>query len=436
MKTRREFGSISIKKYRSGHKYIEASYKTPPDAAKKWPGIRITKRVVKNFPINRRPTAEAWLYEAQKQIQLDAWKPPQMEKDAEDADSTLFEDYAREYVATRHKADGSDLSPGTREKYREYLTGHLLPAFGRMPLRSITEADVRRWLDTYPLGAHGEGLTQRRHSYTLLKSIMGQAARTRLPSGGHLIDSNPCTMTVPRAKSKHVQVIATRKELEQVANAMPPMLQLAVILSGVLGLRRGEVLGLQRRDVDLDTMTLHVRRSAKQQREDSETWHMVLGSTKTANSVRNITIPSSLLPRIRYQLSQIGDKPDSLLFQDSHGNILHAGYLELQWQKARKTVLRLAGMHFHDLRHTALTHLAEHGATVAELEDIAGHADARMAMHYQHAVDSHERAVIENAASAGDSSGDRVERVASVLSSMSESERAQLVRLLMDKSSN
>lgn len=43
-------------------------------------------------------------------------------------------------------------------------------------------------------------------------------------------------------------------------------------------------------------------------------------------------------------------------------------------------------LRFHDLRHTALTLLAQQGATVRELMDAAGHADPQTAMRYQHSV--------------------------------------------------
>ena len=40
-------------------------------------------------------------------------------------------------------------------------------------------------------------------------------------------------------------------------------------------------------------------------------------------------------------------------------------------------------MHFHDLRHTALTHYGEAGASVAELMELAGHNDIKVVTVYQ-----------------------------------------------------
>ncbi|WP_340506295.1 integrase [Bifidobacterium breve] len=111
--------------------------------------------------------------------------------------------------------------------------------------------------------------------------------------GSTLIKVNPVQFKVPRPATKHVYVIATREQVQALADAMPPNLALGVLLAGTLGLRQGEVLGLQRRDIELDASPalLHVRRSAK---EVSENGHKVsiLGETKTPSSKRDIEVPA------------------------------------------------------------------------------------------------------------------------------------------------
>lgn len=47
----------------------------------------------------------------------------------------------------------------------------------------------------------------------------------------------------------------------------------------------------------------------------------------------------------------------------------------------------------HDLRHTALTAAAEHGATLATLMQMAGHSTSAAAQRYQHATLTHARQV-------------------------------------------
>lgn len=393
---RRAFGSLMVVR-RGEHKYLQAGYEPPMWAFSKWKGLHIPKRITKSFALNERMKAEAWLYKMQRSIEKDTWEPPQIAKKHEEASSVTFGDYATRWLAHRKKSNGDPISEGTRGKYAEYLRNHL-KKFIPMRLSDISVEDVNQWWESFPIGVHGEGETARAHSYVMLKAVLAEAAK---PSDGStpLIKSNPCTISTRQHREKHEQVIATREELEHVWEAMPPRYALSIYLAGVMGLRRGEVLGLERRDVDFERMRLNIRRSAKWHKE-GKTLKMVTGSTKTANAVRSIPIPTALKPIIERHLNDYVGKSDSaFLFTGRDGkSLLGLSAFETIWRKARNKVPRLKGMHFHDLRHTALTRLAQHGATVAELEQVAGHADARTAMHYQHAVDEHERQVINDAA--------------------------------------
>lgn len=393
---RRTFGSIKHRRHQSGSKYVEASYQPPVWAARRYPDAHIPKRVAKNFPAGADSQAEAWLYKAQHAIELGTWQPEQARRIEKQARSATFAAYATKWLDQHRQRNGEPLREGTKEKYLQYYHDHLFPAFGRMRITDITPTVVQKWWNTYPLGPDGHGKTMKRHCYILLKSIMTTAASTLMPDGTPMIPANPCRLTTPKSRPTHEQVIATDGEIKQAAAAMPPRLQTAVLLAGVLGLRRGEIIGLERRDIDLERHVIHIRRSAKELDEHGRI-EMTLGPTKTATGLRAITIPSVLVGPLKDSLNRIDRQPDALLFPGKNGRPLQFSRLEGAWMRARKTVPRLASMHFHDLRHTALTHLAQEGATIAELEHIAGHADARMALHYQHVTAKHEKEVIDKA---------------------------------------
>ncbi len=133
--------------------------------------------------------------------------------------------------------------------------------------------------------------------------------------------------------------------------------------AGIDGLRRGELVALAWRDVDLDTGTLRVRAS------------------KTAAGVRTIALSSMLVQVLRahwaFQLQErraqgLNWKEQSLVFPSSVGTPLSARNLYRHF----KSVLTKAGLPdvpFHWLRHTALTRLAEANTPPAVLQAIAGH---------------------------------------------------------------
>jgi integrase len=53
-------------------------------------------------------------------------------------------------------------------------------------------------------------------------------------------------------------------------------------------------------------------------------------------------------------------------------------------------------LHFHDLRHTGNTLVAESGASPKELMRRMGHSNTRAAMIYQHATDKRDRVLAES----------------------------------------
>jgi integrase len=57
--------------------------------------------------------------------------------------------------------------------------------------------------------------------------------------------------------------------------------------------------------------------------------------------------------------------------------------LKMAWQRAVKRA-GLDDLHFHDLRHTAITRLADRLPNVIELAAMSGHADVRMLKRYYH----------------------------------------------------
>ncbi|MFT8355746.1 MAG: tyrosine-type recombinase/integrase [Bifidobacterium aquikefiri] len=88
----------------------------------------------------------------------------------------------------------------------------------------------------------------------------------------------------------------------------------------------------------------------------------------------------------------VDDSDDSFVFPsvDDPSAPLHPNTLRSWYDRARIVANRL-DLRFHDLRHTALTVLAQQGATMREIMDAAGHSDPQTAMRYQHSVQSRSR---------------------------------------------
>ena len=389
--SRRRFGSVITRTSREGRQWLEARYTPTAGLRAQWPTL--PRRVVRTFPVGWDLQAEQWLTDEEKLIRLGTWTPPDQRRTKRKADGMTFREYADKWLEDPRRRQT------TRDKYREAIDNHLLETFGDRPLTAITPRMVDDWYHSYPIGSNGEGSTQRHNTYTLLKGILRAAATRPMDAEGDtLIDRSPALTASRRPRRRHQPVIAELDELRQVMAAMPERLRATVMLGGVMGLREGEVCGLRRCDIDLesDPPQLHVRKAVKGVKNPDGSRRLVLGETKTPASMRDLDIPESLLPMIRERLRYAGKGPHALLFPGRGGKgMLAPQSLRNEFDKARAKVPRLQRMHFHDLRDTALTRLAEMGATGGELMAQAGHTSLKVAAVYQRASASHKREVMK-----------------------------------------
>ena len=143
--------------------------------------------------------------------------------------------------------------------------------------------------------------------------------------------------------------------------------------------KAGEILGLQRRHIDLE------RRLIKVEQE----WVMAEGrpflkeSHKTAAGYRSIDIPTRIMALIEAHLERyVGPQPEAWLY--GNGRPISPRHFYRAWEEARKKVA--LKMTLHDLRHSGLTWSARTGAPLAELMRRGGHSDPKASIRYQHAT--------------------------------------------------
>jgi integrase len=72
----------------------------------------------------------------------------------------------------------------------------------------------------------------------------------------------------------------------------------------------------------------------------------------------------------------------------------------LAWERVRRRA-GLDDLHFHDLRHEALSRFFEMGLTTPEVASISGHRDPRMLFRYSHPMRQRVLNVIDRAQARG-----------------------------------
>jgi integrase len=184
-------------------------------------------------------------------------------------------------------------APATERSYSSAIKLHIRPALGRQKLGDLNVLHVQRFLN---------GLTEANHSARhvahirgVLRSAIGQAMRMEL------VARNVASLaTVPPQHRPEFAVLSADHVRRLLSALDGHRLRALVAVAALLGLRRGELIGLKWADVDLDARTLAVRRTgARIAGEYTE------GSPKSARSRRTITIPSILVDELRQHRARI-----------------------------------------------------------------------------------------------------------------------------------
>jgi integrase len=276
-----------------------------------------------------------------------------------------FGGYASMWLAQR-----TDIRPRTKEYYGWLITKRLRPAFGEKELAKITPVMVRSWYAD--LAAQTPGVA--RSAYRVLKAIFNTAI------SDDLILKNPCRVKGGATDRVVERRIPDVKQVTALTNAMPEQYRAAVVVAAWGTLRRGEVLGLERRDVDLVAGTVRVERAFHEFRDGS----LHLGPTKNGDP-RKVFMPSSVMPVLEDHLNRfVGPESDAPLFNGATGERLRPSNFWVIWAAARKRV-GLKWVRFHDLRHFAATMFATAGASTKEIMSRGGWKSVTMVVRYEHA---------------------------------------------------
>lgn len=150
--------------------------------------------------------------------------------------------------------------------------------------------------------------------------------------------------------------------LEAGKDTRNPLIVPIILFALETAMRRGEILALRYRDVDLERQSATVRES------------------KNGYS-RTIPLSSAATTILMDAMSRM-DKGE----KEKNGRLFPTTpiALRLAWDRLTKRA-KIDDLNFHDMRHEAISRLFELGLTVPEVASVSGHRDMRMLFRYAHA---------------------------------------------------
>ncbi|MGO9142307.1 MAG: tyrosine-type recombinase/integrase [Streptosporangiaceae bacterium] len=131
-------------------------------------------------------------------------------------------------------------------------------------------------------------------------------------------------------------------EVVALVEAITPRYRAAVLLAEWCGLRRGEVLGLRRPDVDLRAGTVTVRRNRVELLETPVAFDT---DPKTYAGKRTVVIPPHVLPVLAEHMASWAGEDRVFIGRD--GAPMRGNAVRLAFERARRRA-RMPGFRFHD----------------------------------------------------------------------------------------
>lgn len=289
-------------------------------------------------------------------------------------------DYAKHNVARR-----------TYERYEEIVRKHWIPAIGHIELNKLQPIHIQeqytRWTEGGRLDGRGGGLSPKTvvQHHRVLRKALQWALKMQL------IARNPADAAQPpRPARREMRALDAHQTVRLLQACEGTPLYIPVLLAVTCGMRRGEILGLRWKDVDLERGVLTVRQALEETRDG-----LRFKGPKTAAGNRSIALPALAVQALRrHRVQQAKERllmgpayeDHDLVCARPDGKPLRPDYLS----QALPRVAQQAGLpriRFHDLRHSHATHLLQAGVHPKVVAERLGHATVQVTLDiYSHVL--------------------------------------------------
>ena len=275
----------------------------------------------------------------------------------------------------KHKSP--KLAPATLTSYRNNARIHIKPYVGEIPLRELSTYHIQRMLDGI-----GGSLSTFIKNYNIIHGALEKAVELGM------IPRNPCKgVAFPKDDKRKMRVL-TKEEQKRFIMALDGEYYRAMFLTYLYtGMRIGEGILLQWKDIDLEKRTLRVNKKAivAHDYNKHEAVQVVQDFCKTKSSKRTIAITAGLVAVLREHketmmklAEDMGEEwsEESLVFRNSRENMVYSRNLqEVLYRIYDKAEIEGATM--HTLRHSYATRCFEAGVDIKAISEQLGHANVK-----------------------------------------------------------
>ncbi len=281
------------------------------------------------------------------------------------------------------------LKPKTVAGYLSMINNYINPYIGKTKLKDLTKLVCQQYImDIYENGRVNkkrdsdlaEGLSSR--TVKDVKIVLHASLQKAVEE--EIILKNPSDkLNIPDGRVKGMNPLTKEESNRLLEEAFNSDCFEFYYLELTTGMRLGEILALEWKDLDVKNQTLTINKQVQRLKDKG----LTIETPKTKNSIRTIALNQDCVTAL-LKLKNRQAKGTKLMFPSPETGT----YRDQNAVTRRfKRMLRRAGLpqdvRFHDLRHTCATIALEEGVEIKALSAMLGHKDCAFTMNtYVHAT--------------------------------------------------
>jgi integrase len=264
------------------------------------------------------------------------------------------------------------LAATTQARYTDVVKRHVVPVIGQVRLAKVSPEHLRRVYQSL----RENRLSNRTclHVHRVLHTAFNYAVREE-----RILKENVVSLVkAPRPDERELPPMSRDRVRLLIEAAGGSRLEVPVALAAVTGLRRGEILALRWRNVDLERGSLYVVESLEQTRE----FGVRFKAPKSRSSKRFVPLSPegvALLRSHKDDQDTVKEKARDaysdldLVFPNPDGGPWPPDTFSVQFAKLAALV-GLKGFRFHDMRHAFASITLADGVSIKEVQTLMGHS--------------------------------------------------------------
>jgi len=245
------------------------------------------------------------------------------------------------------------------------LDQHLIPKFGKVSLNQITLEQVEDYRAERK--AKNMAAATINKEIQTLKNIIKKAVEWGKIRTNLIADFKP--LQTPPGRVRYMEL----EEVPKLMKACPEWLKPIVMINMNTGLRRGEVVNLQRKDIDKKNRLITIIKTKNNERKTVPMNNIVLHTIQS--------LPTRL------------DTP--YLFTEKNGRPINRARVSTAFSRAAKKA-GIEDFRLHDLRHHFASYLTMRGMGQRAVQELLGHKTPAMTARYSHLSKQYLREAVES----------------------------------------